>query len=302
MLQKEKIVELLESLHEHTMAKDIIVPLLRKMGLKGVKYTGGDEEQGIDIEYYELTQPENLKSYVGIQCKKGSLVYSATGAKGSVKDVKNQAEEAFDKEIYDISDRSLHYISRFIVVVTGDINEHARRVIDKARRSGKDRRIDYWDGDRLAEYIQDNYMEESESYFSSQITEEGVERDETEIIDIEYLKDNFAKKIEQSKKIKATISGFEWSILRAVIKHIDAFSSSVEMSDLLVELECTEDYIHEELLHLINLGYLDIEDYNVSLSGKASIFSELSNEITEELVDAGEDPERVDELFNALLK
>jgi hypothetical protein len=86
---------------------------LKKIGLKGVRFTGGADEHGIDIEYYELTEPESHKSYVGIQFKKGDLVYSSSGSKGSVKDVKNQAEEAFEKEIYDID--GVHYISRFIV-------------------------------------------------------------------------------------------------------------------------------------------------------------------------------------------
>ena len=80
MLTKEKIISLLESLDEHKMAKEIFVLVLKKMGLQGVKFTGGPDEHGVDIEYYEVTQPENRKSYVGIQFKKGSLVYSSVSA------------------------------------------------------------------------------------------------------------------------------------------------------------------------------------------------------------------------------
>jgi hypothetical protein len=93
------------------------VPVLIKMGLKGVKFTGGSTEYGIDVEYYELTQPENNRSYVGIQFKKGNLTYSSRGSKGTVKEVKNQAEEAFDKEIHDLEGRSLGYNGRIIVAV-----------------------------------------------------------------------------------------------------------------------------------------------------------------------------------------
>ena len=47
----EFIMGKLNSLPEHKMAKDIFVPLLRKKGLNGVKFTGGSDEEGIDIEY-----------------------------------------------------------------------------------------------------------------------------------------------------------------------------------------------------------------------------------------------------------
>lgn len=48
----EFIMEKLNNINEHKIAKDIFVPLLRKKGLKGVKFTGGSGEEGIDIEYY----------------------------------------------------------------------------------------------------------------------------------------------------------------------------------------------------------------------------------------------------------
>jgi hypothetical protein len=119
MLTKEKIVELLETLHEHRMAKDIFVPALKAAGLKGVRFTGGAEEQGVDLEYYELTQPEQRKSYVGIQFKKGPLVYQSDGrSKNSIQTAKNQAEEAFSKEMVDIQGHGTHFIGRFVVAVT----------------------------------------------------------------------------------------------------------------------------------------------------------------------------------------
>src|SRR4051794_328549 len=64
------------------MAKEIFVPLLKKLdGMKGVKYTGGDTEQGIDVEYYELAAPDKKRKYTGIQFKKGPLKYVAGGNK-----------------------------------------------------------------------------------------------------------------------------------------------------------------------------------------------------------------------------
>ena len=60
-LNDEFIMGKLNKLPEHKMAKDIFVPLLRKKGLNGVKFTGGSDEEGIDIEYYEKSYADNTK-------------------------------------------------------------------------------------------------------------------------------------------------------------------------------------------------------------------------------------------------
>jgi hypothetical protein len=67
------IISKLESLHEHTMAKEIFVPILKKLSLRGARYTGGASEQGIDLEYYEISEPDKKRKYSGIQFKKGDL-------------------------------------------------------------------------------------------------------------------------------------------------------------------------------------------------------------------------------------
>jgi hypothetical protein len=146
------IIQKLESLNEHKMAKEIFVPVLKNMGLKGVRYVGGSDEHGIDIEYYETSEPDKKRKYTGIQFKKGTLKYGAGGNKNTVKEVKNQAEEAFEKEIYGIDNDSKSRIHRFICAVTGSINETARKVISKAKieRGGQ---IDYWEGEYLCELI-----------------------------------------------------------------------------------------------------------------------------------------------------
>lgn len=302
MLNKEKILELLNSLHEHKMAKDIFVPVLKKMGCKGVKFTGGPDEVGIDIEYYELTQPENLKSYVGVQFKKGNLVYSSGGSKNSVKEVKNQAEEAFDKEIHDINDHATYFISRFVVATTGDINEKARTFIGKARQKGSDRRIDYWTGDRLAEYIQDYWLKEFFEYFGvSDESEEEVASEES-VIDVEYIEENYTDLVEQCQKMRATVNSTEWNIIRETLNiMIENGGGSAPLSDLLMELGNTEEYYSEEFRHLRDLGYMDFDESGLSLNGHAHKLWELYDSITEELVDAEEDPESATDIFVELI-
>ena len=301
MLDKKLIIEKLESLHEHKMAKDIFVPVLKKKGCLGVKFTGGSDEVGVDIEYYELTYPEGRKSYVGIQFKKGNLVYSSGGSKNSVKEVKNQAEEAFEKEIHDIESHATQYISRFVVATTGDINEKARSFIGRVRQKGADRRIDYWTGDRLAEYIQDCWSDEFLLYFQIKEVDEDGE-DEVNIIDEEYIEENYGELVHQCKKLRSTVNGAEWKVIRALLDlMISKQSQSIPLADLLMELERTEDYFSQEFEHLSDLGYLYWDEEGLSLDGHAQNLWTLFDNIQEEIIDAEEDPEEAKSILEALI-
>ena len=301
MLEKELIIEKLDSLHEHKMAKDIFVPVLKKMEMLGVKFTGGPDEKGIDVEYYELTQPENQKSYVGIQFKKGNLVYSSSGSKNSVKEVKNQAEEAFEKEIYDIDSHATRYISRFVVATTGDINEKARSFIGRARQKGVDRRIDYWTGDRLAVYIQDYWSDEFLSYFQIEKIEE-VGEDEVRIIDEEYIEENYGEIVQHCEKLRSTVSASEWRIIRALLDlMISQQGQSIPMADLLMELERTEDYFSQEFGHLSDLEYIERDDSGLTLHGHAASLWTLYAAIEDEIIDAEEDPDEAKAILEGLI-
>ena len=285
------------------MAREIFVPVLKKMGLKGVRFTGGDDEMGIDIEYYELTQPEKNKNYVGIQFKKNNLIYSSGGAKGSVKEVKNQAEEAFEKEIYDLDGKGVHYISRFVVATTGIINENARKYIGKARLKGNDRQIFYWPGDRLAEYIQKYYMNEFEEYFSDKIDEEGEDKfEEGVLVDEEYINDNYDALILKVNKIKKITSNYEWEMLKIIAILQASSQGRVPLVDLLMELGKTEDYLIDYLTHLVELELLYIDEDGILLDGYASDLLKLYEAISQELVDADEDVEQTDDIFKNVIK
>ena len=205
MLDKKLIIEKLESLGEHEMAKDIFVPVLKAMGCGGVKFTGGADERGVDVEYFELSQPEGQRRYVGVQFKKGRLTYSSAGKNNSVKQVRNQAEEAFEKEIHDIDSHATLYISRFVVAVTRGVNEEARSFIGQARQKGADRNITYWTGDRLAKYIQDHWMDEFSSYFEIEKTQE-LKQDETNVVDHEQSVNNETNLVRRAKKDQARFS------------------------------------------------------------------------------------------------
>lgn len=164
-LSKKLVIDKLNSLTECKIATDILVPLLKKKGLKGVKFTGGSSEEGIDIEYYEVSLADNEKLYTGIQLKKGNITYSSRGSNGTVNAIKNQAEAAFAKDIYEINSGGVHHLFRFIVATTGEINENARKMINKAKTRGDQYNISYWDADKLVDDIRRNFFDEFIDYF-----------------------------------------------------------------------------------------------------------------------------------------
>ena len=289
-LSDEFIMEKLNSLQEHKMAKDIFTPLLRKKGLKGVKFTGGSDEEGIDIEYYEESNADNIKQYAGIQFKKGNITYSSRGTNGTVKDLKNQAEEALEKDICDVNSGGVNHISRYIVATTGEINENARKMINKAKNKGEQTNISYWDCGKLADDIRSYYLDEFIDYFEINDEEELEEFDqEDNIVTIDYIEENYGTLVIKSNKCVKTFSYWQKEIVKAIINnYFDTDSYQMDIGDLLYELEIQEVYIEDDLVDLQRLGRVDIEDDIITLDGKASSLIKLAENIVEEMVAADE--------------
>jgi hypothetical protein len=307
-LPDQLIIEKLESLNEHKMAREIFVPLLKKMDVKGVKYVGGSDEHGIDVEYYETSEPDRRRKYTGIQFKKGTLKYGAGGNKNTVKEVKNQAEEAFEKEIYGIDNDSKNRIHRFICAVTGSINETARRIIGKAKLEHGGQ-IDYWDGEYLCGLIREHWKEEFIDYFDLEEDDidEVTNEDESEkAIDALYIEENHTQLVDRARKVRATVDGMEWSILKALVKFFvferSPMDSGVTMADLLIEVGKTQYAIADELQHLRDLDYIEVDsDGTISLSGRARSLYNLADKIQDEIMGAAEDTDEAESIFESLL-
>ena len=146
-------------LSENEITQQIIVPCLQKISMRnsykfrGLHFTGGRDEQGTDIEYYEMIGPDNFRHYTGIQVKKTNISVSAA------RELINQGNRAFEKEIIDPADGNGYRIHRWIVVTTGTISPDAKRQIQmELARYGKP--IAFWDGVRVGEHILDNFYNE----------------------------------------------------------------------------------------------------------------------------------------------
>lgn len=306
-LSDDFIIGKLNTLNEHKMAKDIFVPLLKRKGLKGVKFTGGSDEQGIDIEYYEESCADNSKQYAGIQFKKGDITYSARGTNGTVKDIKNQAEEAFAKDICDVNSGGVNHISRFIVATTGDINENARKMINKAKNRGEQTNISYWDSSRLADDIRDNIMEYFMEYFEldEDVDYQDIETDEDYIVTNYYIEESYESLVKACKKCIKMFSSSQREIIEAVVNYyFDNDSCGISIGDLLYSLETQEDNISNDLIDLQRLNCINIDDDTITLSGKAYSLMELAINIIDEMISADEydgNEEKAKDIFSSIV-
>lgn len=144
---------------ENQISEHVLVPCLRKIStmnnhrFRGIQFTGGSNEQGTDIEYYEMIGPDSFRHYTGIQVKKKALSVSAT------RELINQGSRAFEKDIIDPADGRAYRLHRWIVATTGDITDPAKAQIRaELERYGKP--ISFWDGKRLGEMILENFYDE----------------------------------------------------------------------------------------------------------------------------------------------
>lgn len=148
-----------EPLSENEITKQIIFPCLQKISMhnsyrfRGLQFTGGSEEQGSDIEYYEMIGPDSFRHYTGIQVKKRNLSVSAAT------ELITQGNRAFEKDIIAPADGRTYRINRWIVATTGTISPLAKSEIQtKLDRQGT--QITFWDGFRLGEFILEYYYGE----------------------------------------------------------------------------------------------------------------------------------------------
>lgn len=144
---------------ENQISQHVLVPCLLKISMnnnhsfRGIQFTGGSNEQGTDIEYYEVIGPDKFRHYTGIQVKKMGLSVSAT------RELINQGTRAFEKEIIDPADGRAYRLHRWIVATTGNITDPAKAQIHaELDRYGKP--ITFWDGIRVAELILENFYSE----------------------------------------------------------------------------------------------------------------------------------------------
>lgn len=147
--------------NENGFSKDVLVPLLIKIGFKGVKFTGGPEEKGIDVVYYETSLPEELPRFTGIQTKTVNITATVKGVINP-SGLESQIKQAFEKEVGLEGEDPYTRISNLVICTTGEITKEARKEIQTGiygdRRLGAP--IRFWDGTYLTSFIERYWLQE----------------------------------------------------------------------------------------------------------------------------------------------
>ncbi len=167
---------------ENQISEHVLVPCLLKISVsnnhsfRGIQFTGGSNEQGTDIEYYQIIGPDTFRHYTGIQVKKRNLSVSAT------RELINQGTRAFEKDIVDPADGRAYRLHRWIVATTGNITDPAKAQIHaELDRYGKP--ISFWDGIRVAELILEHFYNEFVSIMNVPPEMTGISSGQTTMYD-----------------------------------------------------------------------------------------------------------------------
>lgn len=141
----------LKGLSENFLRREVIIPLLKEIGIRGIEDVHGVKEHGIDVLFIHHDIFRRTKLF-GIQCKKGDIVKTAKEKPASIITITNQIREAFKRSFAVPGDPKYpRYIDGYYVVASGIINSHASEYICDLRHEFP--YIDIIDGHSLLRII-----------------------------------------------------------------------------------------------------------------------------------------------------
>jgi hypothetical protein len=93
-----------------------------------VRYTGGRKEYGKDFTFSEATAFGSHRHY-GLQAKAGDV---RGGVNADIDELLGQIADAFAMPYYELGSKDPHYISTFIIAISGSFTENAReKIVEK---------------------------------------------------------------------------------------------------------------------------------------------------------------------------
>lgn len=124
-----------------------VLPLLRMLGFRNIKYNHGSREFGRDVVFARVTEFDELEHW-GAQVKHGDV---SGGAGSEVNKLIGQAEDAFSMPFYSIYTRRQERISRLVIIVSGAFTENARqKICDGIQSSVLRNNLVFIDGDKIS--------------------------------------------------------------------------------------------------------------------------------------------------------
>lgn len=134
---------------EDPFCREVLEPLLRKLGYEYVRYIGGPREGGKDFVFSRRTRFGDLEHY-GLQAKAGDM----SGAVNSrIDTIVGQIEDAFTLPYQEPGSEKERYISIFIVATSGHFTPQARKKIVKKMPNWAKGSVYFWDKARIHSLI-----------------------------------------------------------------------------------------------------------------------------------------------------
>lgn len=114
--------------NEDLFCREILLPLLRRMGFLFVRYTHGRREYGKDFTFSEQSRFGGLRHY-GLQAKAGDV---SGGVNSQIDELVGQIDDAFSMPFYELGSNDRRFISMFVIAISGYFTENAReKIVEK---------------------------------------------------------------------------------------------------------------------------------------------------------------------------
>jgi hypothetical protein len=136
--------------NEDIFCREILAPMLRRMGFLSVRYTHGKKEYGKDFTFSELTLFGDLRHY-GLQAKAGNV---SGGVNSDIDELIGQINDAFCMPYYELGSKDPRYISTFIIAISGHFTENAREKIVEKMPKGVIGSVYFLDKEKITELIE----------------------------------------------------------------------------------------------------------------------------------------------------
>lgn len=135
---------------EDPFCRELLHPLLRRMGFVFVRYTHGKREYGKDFTFSELTSFGHYRHY-GLQAKAGDV---SGGVNAAIDELLGQIGDAFAMPYYEVGSKEPRYISTFVIAISGKFTENAREKIVEKMPRGLIGSVYFLDCERLTELVE----------------------------------------------------------------------------------------------------------------------------------------------------
>jgi hypothetical protein len=135
---------------EDLFCRELLLPLLRRMGFLFVRYTHGKKEYGKDFTFSEAT-PFGHHRHYGLQAKAGDVSGAVNAA---IDELLGQIADAFAMPYYELGSKDPRFISTFIIAISGKFTENAREKIIEKMPKGLIGSVYFLDRDRITELVE----------------------------------------------------------------------------------------------------------------------------------------------------